>query len=73
VRETVEYLIKIEAINVFDEQKKYDELDDYQVVEFSRFLFEGVGLNKNTIGDFLGENKPFASRVNFAFFSLFSF
>ena len=40
---------------------------------FSKFLYEGVGLNKNTIGDFLGENKPFSILINKAFFTHFDF
>ena len=27
-------------------------------MELARFLYEGDGLNKNCIGEFLGENKP---------------
>ena len=42
-------------------------------MELARFLYEGDGLNKNCIGEFLGENKPLSQQVNFAFFRLFSF
>ena len=66
--------MKIEAItNIETKFVILDELNDFQVLEFSHFLYEGVGLNKNSIGDFLGENKAFSKRVNTAFFSHFPF
>lgn len=73
IKETIDYLMKIEVITTLENIDKPEELNDYQILEFARFLFEGIGLNKNTVGDFLGENKPLSLRTNYAFFSLFQF
>lgn len=50
-----------------------NNLSEYQIQQFARFLYEETGLNKNNIGEFLGGPKPLNQQVNFAFFSLFPF
>ena len=76
VKETIEYLKKIEVITELDDASFNSHesiLNEYQASEFARFLYEGVGLNKNTIGDFLGDTKPLQMKVNFLFFECFTF
>lgn len=58
--------MKVEAIS--QDRESSVELHDMQVNELARFLFEGVGLNKNMIGEFLGGDKPLPIRANKAFF-----
>jgi hypothetical protein len=64
-QETIDYLKSIEAISKI--QHDFDsltpgeakgELDDYQVMELARFLYDADGLNKNIIGEFIGRDKP---------------
>ncbi|TNV86137.1 hypothetical protein FGO68_gene12617 [Halteria grandinella] len=75
-KETIEYLLKIEAIQAIDAVTKivsHDQLTEVQVTQLSRFLYEETGLNKNNIGEYLGSPNALNQRVNFAFFQNFSF